>query len=96
MVEPATAAMANGVSPAARSRATASATARAAQVEVVVGGQDDEGVGREAELVERAGDREVGLVAGVDPGALEVLAARRPAKPAEPPEVQVAGQGHAP
>ena len=50
---------------------------RAAQVEVVVGGQDDQRVRREPELVERPRDREVGLVARVDPGVLEVPAARR-------------------
>ena len=47
-------------------------------------GQHDERLGREAQLVERAGDREVRLVAGVDADALEVAAARRPGRAAEP------------
>ena len=62
--------------------------------EAVVGRQDDERLGREAELVERPGDREVGLVGGVDPDALQRAAARRPRGPAQPREVDVAGQRH--
>ena len=50
---------------------------RAAQPEVVVGRDDDERLRREAELVERPADREVGLVGRVDADALERPPARR-------------------
>jgi len=50
----------------------------AAQPEAIVGPDDGKGAGGEAEGVERLGDREVGLVGGVDAPALEGGAARRP------------------
>ena len=92
-VDPATAAMASGVSPASRSRATASATG-APEVEVVIRWQHDERVRREPELVERTRDREMGLVARVDANALEVLAARRCVQTARAPQMEVACQRH--
>ena len=67
---------------------------RGPEVEVVVRWQDDERLARETELVERPGDREVGLVARVDPDVLEVLAAWRRVQPAQPPKVEVAGHRH--
>ena len=94
-MEPATAAMAKGVQagrPIAPDRVR---DGRPAQVEVVVGGQDDERLGREPELIERSRDREVGLVARVDPRAIEGRPAWRPVQAPHPTKVQVAGQGHA-
>ena len=64
------------------------------QVEVVVGWEHDQRLGREPELVERPRDREMRLVAGVDPGALEILAARRPWQVPDAAETQVARQRH--
>ena len=49
----------------------------AAQPEALVGRHDGQGVGREAQEVERLGDREVGLVGRVDAPALESGRARR-------------------
>ena len=63
--------------------------------EQLVGRDDDEGLGREAEQVKGPRDREVGLVAGVDPRALEVLAARRTAEAQQSSEMQVARDRHA-
>ena len=68
---------------------------RALQAEPVVGRDDHECLGREAEQIERAPDREVALVRGVDADVLEHRAARRPPGPQESPEVDVPGQGHA-
>ena len=72
----------------------ASATGAAWRRNAIVDRERDQGLGREAQLVERAGDREVGLVAGVDPCALEVAAAGRAGERPEPPQVDVADQRH--
>ena len=66
---------------------------RGVEPERVVGGDEGEGLGREAELVEGPGDREVGLVAGVDADALERRPARRSGGAGERPEVHVADEG---
>ncbi len=66
---------------------------RGVEPEARIRWQDDEGLGREAELVERAGDREVGLVARVDTGALEGRAAGRSAAQ-ESGEMDVPDEGH--
>ena len=68
---------------------------RAAEPESGVGGDDHERLGWEPEQVERPRDREVGLVGGIHPNALEQRPARRPARSEQPPEVDVAGQGEA-
>ena len=66
----------------------------ATQVERVVGRKHDQGLDREAQLVECPSDREVALIAGVHPGTFEVLAAGRSGQAADPAEAQVAGHGH--
>ena len=64
------------------------------QAEAIVGGQHDQRLGREAQLVQRPRDREVRLVAGVDAHALQRRAARRPVQPREPPQVDVPDERH--
>ncbi len=93
-VEPTTPAIANGVSPAARSRATASATGAPRSRNRSSDGMTDERLGWEAEQVERPADREMRLVRGVDADAVEQTAARRPARPEQPSEVDVTGERH--
>ncbi len=66
---------------------------RAAQAERIVGGHDLQGVDRESELIEGPADREVGLIGGVHPGALELPAAGRMVQPQDLGQVQVAGHG---
>ena len=53
----------------------------------------DQRLARESQLVERACDREVRLVGGVDADALERRPARRVIRP-EPPELDVADERH--
>ena len=95
-VDPATAAIANGVSPAARSRATASATAAPRRWNRSSDGMTTSVSGGKPSSSSDAGDREMGLVGGVDADALEHArrAARGPA-PSSRPEVDVAGERHA-
>ena len=57
-------------------------------------GKHDERVGREAQLVERPPDREVGLVGRVDPDALERGTAGRAGQPAERRQADVTGERH--
>ncbi len=65
------------------------------QPEPLVGRDEMERLRWEAELVERPGDREVGLVRRVDPGPLEPATAGRSVEAQDPGEVDVAGHGHA-
>ena len=64
------------------------------EAEPLVGREGHEGLGREAELVQGPGDREVRLVAGVDPDAVQVAAARGPFQPANAAQVDVPDQRH--
>ena len=94
LVEPATAQMATGVRPRARSAAMAAATGSGVEAVAIVGGEDHEGLGREAQLVERARDGEVGLVARVDADALEPGAPGRPRAAPDRAQVDVADERH--
>ena len=76
-VEPATAAIANGVRPGRAVGGDRLGDRRAAEPESLVGRHDDQRLGREPELVERPADREVRLVRGVHADAFEGAAARR-------------------
>jgi hypothetical protein len=67
---------------------------RAKKPEPLVRRDHDERLGREPELVQRPRDREMGLIRGVDAHAFEHRPARA-ARPQEPPESDVARQGHA-
>ena len=95
LVEPATAAIANGQQPGGPVLRDGRRDRCAMQAEPLVRRQGDEGLGREAQQVERPGDREMGLVRGVDPDAVEHLPARWPALPEESPEMDVTREGHA-
>jgi len=94
LVDPTTAAIANGVSPAARCPLDGLRDRGAVQPESLVGRDDDERLRRETQQVERSSDREVRLVRGVDADAIQQRAARWPARTQDPPEVDVAGKGH--
>ena len=72
LVEPATAAIASGVRPAARSSAMASATGPASSRNRSSDGDHPQRALGEPEHVQRPADGEMGLVAGVHPHALQV------------------------
>ena len=90
----ATPTMANGVRPAARSRAMAAATGAPRRWKSSSPGHDRERRRPGTQLVQRPSDRVVRLVADVDPGVLEVAAARRAVETPQPTEMQVASQRH--
>ena len=80
--------------PASRSRADRVGGGFGVEPEAVVGRKDDERFGGKPELVEGPADREVGLVGRVDPDAVQLAAAWRPRRSAQPREVDVASQRH--
>ena len=86
--------MAAGVRPGRAIASDGLGDRRAAEPEGLVGGDDHEGLRREAELVERAADREVGLVGGVDAEALQRTPPRRGAIASQPRHVHVAHERH--